>query len=56
MASASKTRLAFPETVRRELISSAHEMIIALSKNRAQSASISAAPLRNFEFEVFILT
>jgi hypothetical protein len=32
-------------------MSNAHEMTIALSKNSAQSASISAAPLRNFEFE-----
>jgi hypothetical protein len=30
-------------------------MTIALSKNNAQSASINAAPLRNFEFETFIL-
>jgi hypothetical protein len=35
-------------------MSSAHEMTIALSKNKAQSASISAAPLRNFEFGAFI--
>ena len=55
MAWASKTRLALPETARRELISSAHEITIALSKNSAQSASMSAAPARNFAFEVFIL-
>jgi hypothetical protein len=54
MASASKTRLALPETVRRELMSSAHEMTIALSKNKAQSASISAAPLHDFDFGAFI--
>jgi hypothetical protein len=32
-------------------MSNAHEMTIALSKNSAQSASISAAPPRDFEFE-----
>jgi hypothetical protein len=33
-------------------MSKAHEMTIALSKNSAQSASIIAAPLRNFEFRL----
>jgi hypothetical protein len=37
-------------------MSSAHEMTIALSKNRAQSASISAAPLRSFEFKESFFT
>jgi len=51
-ASAAKTRLALLETTRRELMLSAHAITIALSKNSAQSASSSAAPLRNFEFRI----
>src|SRR5436190_9372245 len=48
IASAAKTRLALPESASRESMSSAHEITIALSKNNAQSDSISAAPRRLF--------
>ena len=53
IASAAKRRLALPESASRESISNAHEITIALSKNRAQSDSISAAPRQSrFEFRI----
>jgi len=44
IASADNARFAVAETVRPELIFSAHAITIALSKNKAQSANNKAAP------------
>src|SRR4051812_3478330 len=55
IAVASRIRFALPETRTRALISRAHEMIIALSKNIAQSDNINAAPRRLTLREPFII-
>src|SRR5205814_9295584 len=44
IAFTASARLDWPEITRRESMSIAHEINIALSKNKAQSESISAAP------------
>ena len=50
IASADNTRFAFAETVRRELMFSAHAITIALSKNNAQRDNNNAAP--DFELDL----